>query len=71
VDIHTKKNRELANKEEVCCLESTILELKKKISVETDCQQHLLVKKSEAETGMCGHEKQACVFRKEDCSLIK
>jgi predicted RNase H-like nuclease (RuvC/YqgF family) len=58
VDIHTLKNRELANKEEIRSLKSTILELKKKIAIETEGQQHLLVKKSQAETGMCGHGKQ-------------
>lgn len=61
MDIHTLENRELANKEEIKCLESTFLELKKRIAVETEGQQHLLIKKNQAETGMCGHEKQGCV----------
>ncbi|KDR22720.1 uncharacterized protein LOC110826558 [Zootermopsis nevadensis] len=49
VDIHTLKYRELANKEETCALESTILELKKKIAEESECEQHLIVKKIQAE----------------------
>jgi hypothetical protein len=39
--------------EEVHCLESRVLELKKGIAVETEDQQHLSVTKMKAEAGMC------------------
>jgi hypothetical protein len=58
VNICTLKNKELANKEEIPCLESTILELRKEIAIETEGQQDLLVKKSKAEAGMYEYEKQ-------------
>lgn len=58
VNIYTLKSKELANKEEIPSLESTILELRKEIAVETEGQQDLLVKKSKAEASMYGYEKQ-------------
>jgi hypothetical protein len=54
----TLKRKELVNKEEIPSLESTILELRKEIAIETVGQQDLLVKKSKAEVGMYGYEKQ-------------
>jgi hypothetical protein len=61
VNIYTLKSKELANKEEIPSLESTLLELRKEIAIETEGQQDLLVKKSKAEAGMCGYEKQRSV----------
>lgn len=49
VNIYTLKSKELANKEEIPSLESTVLELRKEIAIETEGQQDLLVKKSKAE----------------------
>jgi hypothetical protein len=53
VDLHVLNNEEAAKREELCCLESRVLELKKEISLKTEGQQHLRVTKSKAETGMC------------------
>lgn len=58
VNICTLKSKELVNKEEIPSLESTILELRKEIAIETEGQQDLLVKKIKAEAGMYGYEKQ-------------
>jgi hypothetical protein len=54
----TLKSKELVKKEEIPSLESTILELRNEIAIETEGQQDLLVKKSKAEAGMYGYEKQ-------------
>ena len=53
LDIHVLKNENAAKMEEVHCLESRVLELKKGIAVETEDQQHLRVTKMKAEAGMC------------------
>lgn len=58
VNIYTLKSKELANKEKIPSLESTILELRKEIAGETEGQQDLLVKKSKAQAGTYGYEKQ-------------
>lgn len=50
VDLHVLENKDAAKREESCCLESAVLELKKEIAVETEGQQHLRVTKSKAET---------------------
>jgi hypothetical protein len=61
VNIYTLKSKELANKEEITTLESKVFELRKEITIETEGQQDLLVKKSKAEAGMCGYENQRSV----------
>jgi hypothetical protein len=51
--MHVLKNENAAKTEEVRCLESRALELKKDIAVETEDQQQLHVTKIKAEEGMC------------------
>jgi hypothetical protein len=51
--MHVLKNENTAKTEEVRCLESRVLELKKDIAVETEDQQQLRVTKIKAEAGMC------------------
>lgn len=53
LDMHVLKNDNTAKTEEVRCLESRVLELKKDIAVETEDQQQLRVTKLKAEAGMC------------------
>lgn len=50
LDMHVLKNENAAKTEEVRCLESRVLELKKDIAVETQEQQQLRVTKKKAET---------------------
>jgi len=51
--MHILKNENPAKTEEVRCLESRVLEMKKDIAVETEDQQQLRVAKIKAEAGMC------------------
>ena len=51
--MHVLKNENAAKTEEVRCLESGVLELKKDIAVESEGQQQLRVTKIQAEAGMC------------------
>jgi hypothetical protein len=51
--MHVLKNENAAKTEEVRCLESRVLELKKDIAVESEDQPQLHVIKFQAEAGMC------------------
>lgn len=51
--MHVLKNENATKTEEVRCLESRVLELKKDIAVESEHQQQLCVTKIQAEAGMC------------------
>jgi hypothetical protein len=53
LDIHVLKNENAAKAEEVRCLESGVLELKKTVALEKEEQQQLRVTKIKAEAGMC------------------
>jgi hypothetical protein len=53
LDIHVLKNESAAKTEELRCLESRVLELKKDNAVLTEDQQQLRVTKIKMEAGMC------------------
>jgi hypothetical protein len=59
----------IVNKEGICSLESAISELRKEITLETEVQQDLLVKKCNAEAGMCGYKRQK-IFGCQDYGLV-
>jgi chromosome segregation ATPase len=53
VDMHVLRNDNAVKTEEVNCLQSRVLEMKKDIAMATDEQQQLHVTKIKAEAGMC------------------